>query len=124
MGVEWDLFSGAAYAKFQCDMRCRALAEAHKIGSFILNGVRYSGDPYGHHLIKTPVVLEEGENHILFFFGGFGGEDSAQFKLEPVENDVMILERDILLPDFVRGEELEAWRGCRCLTQPMPGYMA
>ncbi len=115
-GVSGINFSGAAYAEFNCGMKCRALADASGIGTFVLNGVRYSGDPYGHHLIKPPVILEEGVNHISFFFGGFGGEDSVQFKLEPVPGEVMILDRDILVPDVVRGELTQGFIGVPILN--------
>jgi len=116
-GVSGISYTGAAYTTFVSHQKCRALADAQGIGGFILNGVVYSGDPYGHGLIKTPVILKEGVNHILFYFGGYGGEKSISFKLEPPPSEVMVLERDILLPDVVRGESLkDAWAGIPVLN--------
>lgn len=110
-GVSGIYYSGAAYATFQSSKTCRALVNGHRIGSFTLNGVRYSGDPYGHRLIKTPVILEEGENHVMFFFGGFGGSKNCKFSFESPTSELMILDRDILLPDVIKGERLRSWAG-------------
>lgn len=105
-GVSGVSFLAAAYSTFECGRTCRALVNAHSIGSFYINGRRYSGDPYGHRLIKTPVILDEGENRVFFMTGGWAGSDTVRFEIEPPPDEaIMVLERDILLPDVVRGEE-------------------
>ena len=107
-GVSGLYFLCAAYAEFESERECRALINAHGIGSFYINGRRYSGDPYGHRLIKTPVILDEGLNRVFFVAGGFGGSDTVRFDIEPPpEQAIVVLDRDILLPDLVRGKDIQ-----------------
>lgn len=105
-GVSGIYYVGGAYSSFECDQKCEALINAHGIGSFYINGRRYSGDPYGHRLIQTPVVLDEGTNHVFFMTGGFAGSDTVKFEILPApETELIILDRDILVADIVRGED-------------------
>jgi predicted esterase len=116
-GASGIAFMCGAYATFQCDRECRALVDANGIGSFYINGRLYSGDPYGHGLIKTPVLLDEGENRVFFASGGYGGSDTVRFAIEPPpETALMVLENDILLPDLVRGESLDTFVGVPILN--------
>ncbi|MFH1675907.1 MAG: alpha/beta hydrolase-fold protein, partial [bacterium] len=116
-GAAGAYFTCAAYAVFEVSNACRALANAQGIGSFSINGRLYSGDPYGHGVLKTPVLLDEGENRIFFFSGGYGGEDSATFKLEsPPTESLMIFEKDCMLPDIVRGKSLKSPSGLTILN--------
>jgi len=116
-GVSGLYFSGAAYSTFESPYRCRAMVNASRIGSFLINGRLYSGDPYGHNLIQTPVILDEGVNHVFFMMGGFGGGDSVRFEiLPPPETELVILDRDIMIGDIIRGEEYNTWAGVPVLN--------
>ncbi|MCX6645761.1 MAG: prolyl oligopeptidase family serine peptidase, partial [bacterium] len=104
-GVSGAYFSCAAYTTFECGKKCEAMINASGIGSFTINGRRYSGDPYGNNIFQTPVVLDEGTNHVFLFSGGFGGTDSVKFEILPAPaTDLIVLENDILVSDIVRGE--------------------
>jgi len=104
-GVSGISFSAAAYSTFDCPQRCRALVNGDGIGSFSINGKWYSGDPYGHGLIQTPVILDEGENRVFFMTGGYGGSDAVKFEVLPApQTDLIVLEKDIIVGDVVRGE--------------------
>jgi len=116
-GASGMSFSAGAYATFQCDMRCRALVDANGAGSFYINGRQYTGDPYGHGLIQTPVILDEGENRVFLMTGGYGGSDSLHFEILPApETEMIVLERDIMMPDIVRGEALDGFAGVPILN--------
>ncbi len=104
-GVSGMIFSAAAYTAVECDYACEALVNARRIGSFYINGRWYQGDPYGHGVIRTPVILDEGENHIFFMTGGWAGNTTVRFEIFPAsETELIPLEKDILVPDIVRGE--------------------
>jgi len=116
-GVSGLYFLGAAYTSFESEEKCEALVNGHGIGSIYINGRRYSGDPYGHRLIQTPVVLDEGTNHVFFMTGGFGGSDTVKFEVLPApETELIVLERDILVPDIVKGEEYYGLAGIPILN--------
>ena len=74
-GVSGVYFTAAAYSTFHSTRECRAIVNANGIGSFYINGRQYSGDPYGHGLIQTPVILDAGENTV-FFMSGVSPHDS------------------------------------------------
>ncbi len=116
-GISGIYFSSAAYSTFQCDQQCTALVNGHGVGSFYINGRRYSGDPYGHRLIQTPVILDEGENRVFFMMGGWAGGDSVKFEILPApDTDLIVLERDILVPDIVLGEHWDGLMGIPVLN--------
>jgi poly(3-hydroxybutyrate) depolymerase len=104
-GVSGIAFTCAAYTTFECDQKCEAMINASGIGGFYINGRRYSGDPYGHNIFQTPVVLDEGTNHVFLLTGGYGGTDSVKFEVLPAPaTELIVLENDILVSDIVRGE--------------------
>jgi len=104
-GVSGVYFTAAAYSTFHSTRACRAIVNANGIGSFYINGRQYSGDPYGHGLIQTPVILDAGENTVFFMSGGWGGGDSVKFEiLPPPETELIILERDLMFPDYIVGQ--------------------
>jgi pimeloyl-ACP methyl ester carboxylesterase len=104
-GVSGIAFTCAAYTTFECDQKCEAMINASGIGSFYINGRKYSGDPYGHNIFQTPVVLDQGTNHVFLLTGGYGGTDSVKFEVLPAPaTELIVLENDILVSDIVRGE--------------------
>lgn len=104
LGDEWgaagSAFVGYAYASFDVeDGPRRALIDAQGVGGFVLNGMPYPGDAYGHGLFSTPVILQDGRNELKVGFG-------RDFKLRvlPVTSDLIALTSAATLPDLVRGE--------------------
>jgi dienelactone hydrolase len=104
IGDEWGAagssFVGYAYASFEVeDGPRRALIDAQGAGGFVLNGMPYPGDAYGHGLFSTPVILQDGRNELKVGFG-------RDFKLRvlPVTGDIIALTNAATLPDLVRGE--------------------
>ncbi len=106
IGDEWGAagssFVGYAYASFDVeDGPRRALIDAQGVGGFVLNGMPYPGDAYGHGLFSTPVILQDGRNELKVGFG-------RDFKLRvlPVTSDLIALTSAATLPDLVRGDSL------------------
>jgi dienelactone hydrolase len=104
IGDEWgsagSSFVGYAYASFDVeDGPRRALIDAQGVGGFVLNGMPYPGDAYGHGMFSTPVILQDGRNELKVGFG-------RDFKLRvlPVTSDLIVLTSAATLPDLVRGE--------------------
>ncbi|MBN2081343.1 prolyl oligopeptidase family serine peptidase [bacterium] len=79
----------------------RALIDLERAGGFQLNGLPYGADPYGHHLGPTPVVLDQGPNEFKITISRGG---SFQFRILPAEQDLLVLDNALTLPDLVRGE--------------------
>jgi pimeloyl-ACP methyl ester carboxylesterase len=102
-GVAGIIDAGYAYAEFENQSWRRALVVAEKAGSFYLNGKRFRGDPYGHNLVRTPVVLKEGTNRVLVQLSGYG-DHRFMFKLIPVPSPVMLISKDATLPDIIEGK--------------------
>ncbi len=92
---------------------CRALVNLQNAGGFTLNGVPYPGDSYGHRMLKTPVILQQGRNE---FKVGFGRRGGFSMKLEPVESDLIALTDSATVPDLVRGEVMPRWFGVALLN--------
>jgi len=121
-GVAGILDAGYAYTEFVTRGRRRALVIAEKVGSFYLNGKRFRGDPYGHNLVRTSVILEDGINRVLVQLSGYG-DHHFMFKLIPVQNGfirtpapVIIVSKDATLPDIIEGEKQKLWAGITLLN--------
>ncbi len=114
-GVAGIVDAGYAYAEFENHGRKRALAIAERAGSFYLNGKLYYGDPYGHDLVRIPVILEDGINRVLVQVSGYG-DQSFLFKLIPPTAPVMLISKDATLPDILAGEKQKAWAGITILN--------
>ncbi len=102
-GNAGNSFVGYAFASFEVEGRQkRALIDAQGIGGFVLNGIPYPGDSYGHGMFSTPVILQEGRNELKVGFG------RMMFKLRvlPVMSDIIVLTSAATLPDLVRGDSL------------------
>ncbi len=114
-GVAGIVDAGYAYTEFENTGKKRALAIAERIGTFYLNGKSYYGDPYGHNLVRTPVVLEDGINRVMVQVGGYG-DQSFLFKLIPPDAPVMLISKDAILPDIIAGEKGKLWAGITVLN--------
>lgn len=105
-------FRGIAYSEIEMPFSCRALISAQSVGGFQINGRDYMGDAYGHNLWLTPVVLNEGVNRITVGISGWVGKRTITFKVLPIPNEpVGLIEEDLLVPDVLQGEPLDAWAG-------------
>ncbi len=80
---------------------CRALIMSEK-ASFILNGLSYPGDPYGHNFVLIPVTLRKGKNSILAKVAGFPPH-RFKFGLFPAKNPIEIIKGDITAPTLIPG---------------------
>ncbi|HEX7401484.1 MAG TPA: alpha/beta fold hydrolase, partial [candidate division Zixibacteria bacterium] len=114
-GVAGIVDAGYAYIEFENAGRKRALVIAERIGTFYLNGKSYYGDPYGHDLVRIPVVLEEGTNRVMVQVGGYG-DHRFLFKLIPPDAPVMLISKDATLPDIIAGEKQKLWAGITILN--------
>jgi dienelactone hydrolase len=114
-GVAGILDAGYAFSEFVNQGRKRALVIAEKVGSFYLNGKRYRGDPYGHDFVRTPVILEEGNNRVLVELSGYG-DHRFKFQLIPAPAPVMLITKDATLPDIIEDEKDWLWAGITILN--------
>ena len=121
-GVAGIVDAGYAYTEFVTNGRKRALIIAEKVGAFYLNGKSYYGDPYGHDIVRIPVILEDGINRVLVQTSGYG-DHSFMLKLIPVQNGsngtpapVILLSKDATLPDIIAGEKQKLWAGITVLN--------
>ncbi len=125
-GINWDdlqdiygvaglLDAGYAYAEFSLPGRQRALAVAEKASWFKLNDQRFPGGPYGHDIVRIPVILSPGKNRVLVKVGGFT-DHRFTFKLIPSPSPVMLLSKDATLPDIIKGETLNSPVGITILN--------
>lgn len=114
-GVAGIVDAGYAYAEFDNQGEKRALVIAERVGSFYLNGKRFPGDPYGHDLVRTPVILKDGVNRVLLQLSGYG-DHRFLFKLIPPPSPVMPITKDATLPDLIRGNKQESWMGITVLN--------
>jgi len=121
-GVAGIVDAGYAYTEFANSGKKRALVIAEKVGTFYLNGKSFYGDPYGHDIVRTPVILEDGINRVLVQTSGYG-DHSFMFKLIPVQNGsngtpapVILLSKDATLPDIISGEKQKLWAGITILN--------
>jgi len=109
-GVAGIVNAGLAYTEFENTGEKRALILAEKVGSFYLNGMPYYGDPYGHDLVRIPVVLKDGTNRVLVNLGGYG-DHRFKFKILPSPWPVMLISKDATLPDIIEHEKGKLWAG-------------
>jgi len=128
-GVDWDargsewgaaamLNTAACYATFTLDAPQLMLVEASRCGGLI-DGVPFSGDPYGAGIAKSVVSCRAGENTVLLTSQGFGPERSLAFRLVPIPATgpaLRIVETDVLLPDLVQGRAGEGMAGVPILN--------
>ncbi len=114
-GVAGIVDAGYAYAEFESQGQVRALAAAQRVGSFYLNGKRFSGDVYGHGYVKTPVLLQNGINRVLVELSGYG-DHRFLFKLMPPPAPVVLITEDATLPDLIQGQKQNLWAGVTLLN--------
>jgi len=124
-GVLWDTlmdiygYAGivnGAYASCEIELPAatRAVVEAERVGTFLLNGRIFPGDPYGHGFMRVPLRLTEGTNRITVMLSGYG-DHRFKFTLLPVPAPVMTV-NDYTVPDIIRGELGHIWIGVPVLN--------
>ncbi len=106
-GTAGVLCAGYAYAEFEHEGEGRALAVAEGIGGFRLNGRSWPGDVYGHGFVRVPVPVKNGKNKILIKDSGYG-DSKFTFMLIPVKAPVMVIGRDVTVPDIILGKPLKS----------------
>ena len=77
------------------------LLDAKGHGMVYVNGEPRVGDPYGTGWVLVPVKLQPGPNTLLFTVG----RGQVWAKLVAPEADYQLSNRDLTLPDFIRGSE-------------------
>ncbi|MFG0283791.1 MAG: prolyl oligopeptidase family serine peptidase [Phycisphaerales bacterium JB039] len=65
-----------------------------------INGEPRGGDVYNLGITRLPVLLREGTNELLFK----GGRGQLRAQLTPAPGELFIEQRDMTLPDVIRGE--------------------
>ncbi len=105
-GVAGVLCATIAYGEFECDKKMRALVSAKNIGSFILNGKSYPGDVYGDGYVQIPVILNGGKNRIVLLLTGYA-QHSFSFAILPCTTSLMIIKKDIVLPDIINNNSCD-----------------
>jgi acetyl esterase/lipase len=109
---EWS-FAGLlnatyAYAEFVVPKTCRALATITHVSAFRLNGAWFPGAPYSGGPSTVPVLLNAGRNRVLLRMTGYGSTTWGTFLLSPVQEPVWVDAKDAVLPDLVKGRDLDA----------------
>jgi dienelactone hydrolase len=119
--VEWDTLqdiygiaglscASYAYGEFKNDGVARGLVSAKGASSFTLNGMSYPGDAYKDGYAMIPIILKDGKNRVVMKLSGYAGH-SFSFKIMPVPDDIMIVTKDLTLPDLFRNERYDGFIG-------------
>ncbi|MHC5011030.1 MAG: prolyl oligopeptidase family serine peptidase [Planctomycetota bacterium] len=93
---------GYAYAAVEASERRVWMAELRGASTLFVNGTPHSGDIYGQGLIRTPIVLREGVNHL--YVTGTRGNFRLGFEAPPAPS--FLASYDSTLPDLVAGSEV------------------
>lgn len=115
-GVAWEAREdewGAAAAmnvavlrgKFELEEDALLLVDAARCSGSI-GGQPFAGDPYGAGIARSVVRGRKGANDVVLVSGGFGGSRGVTFRVEPIDPrgaKVLIVEKDVLLPQLVAG---------------------
>jgi predicted esterase len=107
-GIAGLLSAGFAFGRFEVARAGSYVIEAARIGSLVLDGERFLGDPYGMGAFRVPVRLGAGPHNVLLRAGGAGPRE-VSFRLIAQPEPVAFLEGDLTLPDLVAGEGLDGW---------------
>ena len=107
-GIAGLVCASICYGEFESEKETRALIDAQRLGSFVLNGRIYPADPYGDGFL-IPVVLKKGKNRVVVKPSGFG-EHSFSFRIITNPQPFMII-RDITRLDFIEGEIYNGYAG-------------
>ncbi len=102
------LNAGYVWASFSCAGQRRGLVWSPNVSSFVLNGRSYPADAYADGYFPVPVILKDGVNRVLLKFSGYGDHE-GNFKISPAEQPLMIIKKDVLLPDFVVAQTKQTW---------------
>jgi poly(3-hydroxybutyrate) depolymerase len=114
------LRGGYAYAAIDSPAEQVLMLETRGSGIVYLNGEPRAGDPYGNGLVRLPVHLKAGVNHLLAhcYRGGF----TARFAAPPAKT--FLEARDATLPNLLREEVEPVWGAVMVVnatTEPVDG---
>ncbi|MCX7995340.1 MAG: prolyl oligopeptidase family serine peptidase [candidate division WOR-3 bacterium] len=114
-GVAGLACASILYSEFECNEKSIGFVSARSLGSFILNGKLYPGDPYHSDYVQIPVVLNKGKNKVVLRPAGYG-EHSCSFKIITSPPPLMIIRKDITLPDFILEKNYSGYIGIPILN--------
>ncbi|MHC4472618.1 MAG: hypothetical protein ACYS99_16840, partial [Planctomycetota bacterium] len=89
-----DLQSGWAYTAYESESAKTVLVTGRGFHSLFVNGERFVGDFYRHGLLRLPIPLQKGVNHLLV--RAIRGEFT--FRLLPAEGRCSLSPKDPTLP--------------------------
>ena len=102
------LRGGALYLEYISEDEKVMLLKASGHTMVFVNGEPREGDHYDFSFSMHPVMIKEGLNSFYFTNGRYPRIRAA---LEEVSADIMIKEKDLTLPDLIRGETGFKWGG-------------
>lgn len=111
-----SLRNGYVYVPVEMKQRRVMILEAMGNEMVYVNGTQRSGNPYGlsetreswepgFDYSKLPVMLEEGRNDFLFRCT----RERLKIKLYAPRIPIMLNPRDLTIPDFLVGEQIDTW---------------
>lgn len=109
------LRGGYAFAELDCDEDRILLLDGRGYRHLFVNGEPRGGDVYNLGWVQLPVQLHAGTNELLIR----GGRGRFRLELAPAPADVFLQDRDLTLPDAVRGDPGPLWGGV-VLTNATP----
>jgi poly(3-hydroxybutyrate) depolymerase len=103
--VAHDLIrNGWAYCAYTCEKAGTVLVEGRGFYLFFVNGERFPGDIYSHGLLRVPVRMRKGVNHVLV--RAIRGQFTMRFL--SAEGQASLSPRDPTLPDLREGTLTDA----------------
>jgi len=99
------LRGGYAYVSIEMPEERVMLLEATGHRMVYVNGRLRAGDSYSSGIVRLPVLLTSGTNHLLFR----GSRGRLKVGLRPPDSPIMLDTRDATLPDLRIGRPTDAW---------------
>jgi len=107
-----DLRGGYLYCSFYSPRRQVLILEANGQSEVYVNGSPRGGDVYTYGWVQHPIELKRGINHFLFRVG----RGRLQARLVKASGKYLISNKDILLPDLMRGDSEEKFGAIRVIN--------
>ncbi len=108
-----NLRRGYLYTSFDAPVEEVVLLEATGHTRVYINGMVQEGDHYDFGYTLIPFRLKKGRNQFVYTPGRFG---RVAAKLVVPTKEVMLINRDLTLPDIINGEPEEKWGAVRLLN--------
>ncbi|GAO29834.1 alpha/beta hydrolase-fold protein [Geofilum rubicundum] len=108
-----NLRRGYLYTSFDAPVEEVVLLEATGHTRVYINGMVQEGDHYDFGYTLIPFRLKKGTNQFIYTPGRFG---RVAAKLVVPAQEVMLINRDLTLPDIINGEAEEKWGAVRLLN--------